>query len=66
MTEKKDPGASQGEAPVKKGKMNLNRLDMPKQSPEERRHNFDEVATGYTYEMAMEEASRCIQCKKRN
>ncbi len=66
MMEKKDPGASQGEAPVKKGKMNLNRLEMPKQTPEERRHNFDEVATGYTYEMAMEEASRCIQCKKRN
>lgn len=39
---------------------------MPKQTPEERRRNFDEVATGYTYEMAMEEAGRCIQCKKRN
>ncbi|WP_368860910.1 NADPH-dependent glutamate synthase [Desulforhabdus sp. TSK] len=46
--------------------MNLNRLEMPKQEPEVRRRNFDEVATGYTYEMTMEEASRCIQCKKRN
>ena len=39
---------------------------MPKQEPEERRSNFSEVATGYTYDMAMEEAKRCIQCKKRN
>ena len=28
--------------------------------------NFEEVALGYTYEMAMEETSRCIKCKKRN
>jgi glutamate synthase (NADPH/NADH) small chain len=50
----------------KKGGLNLNRLEMPKQEPEIRRRNFDEVATGYTYDMAMEEARRCIQCKKRN
>lgn len=66
MSEEKDPKASQGEAKDKKSKINLNRLEMPKQSPEERKHNFDEVATGYTHEMAMEEAKRCIQCKKRN
>lgn len=59
-------GTSQGEPGAKKPKINLNRIDMPKQSPEERKHNFEEVATGYTYEMAMEEAHRCIQCKKRN
>jgi len=47
-------------------KINLNRVKMPKQEPLVRAHNFDEVATGYTKEMAMEEASRCIQCKKRN
>jgi len=47
-------------------KMNLNRIKMPKQEPEVRAHNFDEVATGYTLEMAKEEAGRCIQCKKRN
>ncbi len=59
-------GTAQGEPGAKKPKINLNRIDMPKQSPEERKHNFEEVATGYTYEMAMEEAHRCIQCKKRN
>lgn len=59
-------GDPQEELGAKRQKLNLNRVEMPKQSPEERRHNFDEVATGYTYEMAMEEAGRCIQCKKRN
>jgi len=47
-------------------KLNLNRVSMPKQTPEERVKNFDEVAKGYTHEQALEEASRCIQCKKRN
>ncbi|MEM2897140.1 MAG: NADPH-dependent glutamate synthase [Candidatus Bathyarchaeia archaeon] len=36
---------------------------MPKQPPEERRRNFDEVAIGYSQEQAMMEASRCLQCK---
>ena len=49
-----------------KPKLNLNRVKMPKQKPEVRAHNFDEVASGYTKEMAVEEADRCIQCKKRN
>jgi glutamate synthase (NADPH/NADH) small chain len=39
---------------------------MPKQTPEERVKNFDEVASGYSHEQALEEAGRCIQCKKRN
>lgn len=38
-------------------------IDMPKQMPEERIHNFDEVAQGYTKELALEEAERCLQCK---
>ena len=37
---------------------------MPKQAPEVRRHNFDEVALGYGIETAVEEAARCLQCKK--
>lgn len=45
-------------------KMNLNRVDMPKQSPEVRRKNFLEVALGYDDKMAAAEAARCIQCKK--
>lgn len=40
------------------------RVDMPCQPADVRRHNFDEVALGYTREMAVAEASRCIQCKK--
>jgi glutamate synthase (NADPH/NADH) small chain len=40
------------------------RLPMPKQTPEERVRNFNEVALGFTAELAMEEASRCIQCPK--
>ncbi len=39
------------------------RTDMPCQPAEIRRNNFEEVATGYTDEMAMAEASRCMQCK---
>ncbi|MDY6911290.1 MAG: FAD-dependent oxidoreductase, partial [Chloroflexota bacterium] len=53
-------------ADKEKPKMNLNRVKMPKQEPLVRARNFGEVATGYTKEMAMEEAERCIQCKKRN
>ncbi len=37
--------------------------EMPKQRPEKRIHNFEEVAQGYTEELAMKEASRCLQCK---
>jgi glutamate synthase (NADPH/NADH) small chain len=36
---------------------------MPKQSPENRVKNFEEVALGYTIEQALEEAERCLQCK---
>ncbi|NOZ61879.1 MAG: NADPH-dependent glutamate synthase [Calditrichaeota bacterium] len=46
-----------------KPKRDLNRRDMPKQSPKVRRQNFNEVALGYTVELAREEAERCLQCK---
>ncbi len=36
---------------------------MPSQSPEERVHNFGEVEKGYTEEIAVAEANRCINCK---
>jgi glutamate synthase (NADPH/NADH) small chain len=39
-------------------------VPMPKQEPKIRRGNFDEVATGYTEQQALEEASRCLQCPK--
>lgn len=40
------------------------KFPMPKQEPEKRRGNFNEVALGYTIEQAIEEANRCLQCKK--
>ncbi len=43
--------------------MEMKKTPMPAQSPEERRKNFKEVATGYTYEMAINEAKRCLNCK---
>ncbi len=36
---------------------------MPVQDPSVRAHNFNEVATGYTEEMAINEAKRCLNCK---
>ena len=47
---------------VKKEK--IARVSMPEQEPAVRARNFLEVPTGYTQEMAMREASRCLQCKK--
>ena len=46
------------------GKIDLDRVEMPKQSPEKRKRNFQEVALGYSPENAAKEAKRCIQCKK--
>jgi glutamate synthase (NADPH) small chain len=36
---------------------------MPERPPAERRMSFDEVCYGYTAEMALAEAERCLQCK---
>ena len=36
---------------------------MPEQAPEVRKHNFEEVALGYTAQVAQEEAQRCLHCK---
>ena len=47
-------------------KINLNRNPMPRQDPELRGKNFNEVALGYTAEQAKAEASRCLQCPRRN
>ncbi len=44
--------------------VNYIRTDMPKQSPHIRRRNFKEVAHGYTKEQAVQEALRCLQCKR--
>ena len=38
---------------------------MPEQAPEVRNKNFLEVAEGYTEEMAIREAMRCLKCRKK-
>ncbi len=38
---------------------------MPSQDPKVRAHNFSEVATGYTEEIAVAEAQRCLNCKNK-
>ena len=43
--------------------MSLKKCPMPHQLPDVRNKNFDEVALGYTEQMAIEEATRCLNCK---
>jgi len=47
-----------------KERMKIPRQKMPEQDPKERGGNFDEVPYGYDSELAVTEATRCIQCKK--
>jgi glutamate synthase (NADPH/NADH) small chain len=44
-------------------KKQIPRQPMPEQPPEDRVTNFDEVPYGYTEELAMQEALRCLLCK---
>ena len=43
--------------------LSLKKYPMPTQSPEKRVKNFEEVALGYTKELALKEAARCLNCK---
>lgn len=43
--------------------INPKKHEMPTQEPNVRAHNFSEVALGYTEEMAVSEADRCLNCK---
>ena len=43
--------------------INPKKHEMPSQDPQVRSHNFAEVALGYTPEIAIEEAKRCLNCK---
>ena len=45
--------------------MNPKKTPMPEQDPNVRNKNFEEVALGYTDEMALEEAQRCLNCKNK-
>ncbi|MFH1656010.1 MAG: NADPH-dependent glutamate synthase [Candidatus Omnitrophota bacterium] len=42
----------------------MSQQKMPKQKPEERIKNFFEVALGFSEKQAIQEAKRCLQCKK--
>ena len=42
--------------------MSLKKNEMPSQAPEIRKSNYEEVALGYTEEMAIDEATRCLNC----
>ncbi len=54
-----------GEKPARKPKrLNIPRTAIPEQPAKLRATNFEEVTLGYDDDMAMIEASRCIQCKK--
>jgi glutamate synthase (NADPH) small chain len=48
---------------TKKERMKIPRQEMPVQEPEARVENFNEVALGFTLELARREAERCLQCK---
>ncbi len=43
----------------------MTKVPMPEQDPLVRNKNFAEVSTGYTEEMAVEEAQRCLNCRHR-
>ena len=43
--------------------MSLKKHEMPSQDPKVRAHNFEEVALGYSEEVAIAEAMRCLNCK---
>lgn len=43
----------------------MTKTPMPSQEPDVRNKNFKEVALGYTEEMAVNEAKRCLNCKNK-
>lgn len=49
---------------IKKAEDRFKRVPIAEQAADERNKNFKEVCLGYTAEEAVEEASRCLNCKK--
>jgi glutamate synthase (NADPH/NADH) small chain len=45
-------------------RLQISRQEMPAQDPVGRRGNFNEVALGFTEELACQEAERCLQCAR--
>ena len=68
MTDAASPAPEDGSDAPKplsnKERMAIGRVTMPEQQGEVRAHNFGEVNLGLTYQLAMLEAERCIQCPK--
>ena len=52
-----------GKTPTPKERIAIPAQEMPSQDPQVRRNNMNEVALGYTPEMARLESMRCLQCK---
>jgi formate hydrogenlyase subunit 6/NADH:ubiquinone oxidoreductase subunit I len=48
--------------PIPRGIIRKKRQPMPVLNPEERKKNFDEILLGYSEELAVEEAKRCLNC----
>jgi len=63
MTSDELEGLTLGEI-EKKERMKILRQRMPEQDPKERSRNFQEVPYGFTPQLAVTEAQRCLQCKK--
>jgi len=42
--------------------INKKRIEVPEQDSRARVNNFEEVSMGYTLELAIQEAERCLQC----
>lgn len=53
-----------GEKLTKEKKARLPRVKMPEQDAQQRIRNFTEVPFGYTEDLAVQEAARCLICKK--
>jgi glutamate synthase (NADPH/NADH) small chain len=48
----------------KRERLQIPRQEMPEQDPVERTENFEEVALGFSKELAQKEAERCLQCRR--
>lgn len=59
-----EPTPAKSESKKPKRPARVPRQPMPEQDPRRRVTNFEEVPRGYTPELAMLEASRCLECKK--
>ncbi len=51
------------EKPKRERKPPTKKVPMPEQDPDVRKHNFEEVALGYSEKEALAEAEKCMQCR---